>query len=278
MKMPTIKGRESKAMTLHFALCALVFAFLFAGCQQEQQQKEVGMAVPPDVATISVTSDYAARAIEATGGLDAWTKAKELRLDCVVTLYQPDGSYYLSEQSYQIYPWSNSIRISAAEPQGASVWQLSKGQFDVLQGSGRIEELSAAVPGRCLAEAILNVVTAPARFLDSSARFARRDSAVKIQGQWYHSIAKTTKPGILATERTAKAVFYQNRDNSLIDLIHVACSETGKSLAVHGYDYEESEKGGILVPARIEVFTTDRQGHSQARLVKIDCHKVGPAK
>jgi len=268
--MHTNKDRESQAMTLHFALCTVVCVFLFAGCRQEQQQEEVVIAMAPDAASVSVSSDYATQAIEAAGGLDAWTKTRELRLDCVVTLYQPDGSYYLSRQSYQIYPWSNSIQISAAEPGGTIVWQLSRGQFDVLQGSDQIDELSAALPGRCLAEAILSIVTAPARFLDASAEFVRQDSAVKIQGQWYYPIDRQTKSGILSGGRMAKAVFYQNRDNSVIDLLHVACAETGKSLAVRGYDYDQIEKGGLLVPTRIEVFTTDSQGGSQTRLVKID--------
>jgi len=268
--MHTIKDRKSQAMTLHFALCTVLCVFLFAGCQQEQQQEEVGLAMAPDAASVSVSSDYATQAIEAAGGLDAWTKTRELRLDCVVTLYQPDGSYYLSQQSYQIYPWSNSIQISAAEPGGTIVWQLSRGQFEVLQGSSQIDELSAAVPSRCLAEAILNIVTAPARLLDASARLVRQDSAVKIQGQWYYPIAKQTKSEILSGERMAMAVLYQNRDNSLIDLLHVGCTATGKSLAVRGYDYDQIEKGELLVPTRIEVFTTDRQGGSQTRLVKID--------
>jgi len=268
--MPTIRDRESQAMTLHFAFSTVVCVFLFAGCQQEQQQEEVVLAMAPDAASVSVSSDYAAQAIEAAGGLDAWTKTRGLRLDCVVTLYQPDGSYYLSQQSYQIYPWSNSIQISAAEPGGTIVWQLSRGQFDILQGSGQIDELSAAVPSRCLAEAILNIVTAPARLLDVSADFVRQDSAVKIQGQWYYPITRQTKSAILSGERTAKALFYQNRDNFVIDLLHVACTETGTSLAVRGYDYDQIEKGGLLVPSRIEVFTTDGQGGFQRRLVKID--------
>jgi len=276
--MPGIKDQESRAVTLRYALCALAFAFLFAGCRQEQKQEEGGLALTPDPATISVSSDYAARAIEAAGGLDAWTKTGELALDCVVTLYQPDGSYYLSQQRYAIYPWSGSIQITAREPQGTSVWRLSAGQFDVLQGSGQIDELSAAVPGLCLAEAILNIVTAPVRFLDSSAEFSRQDSAVKMKGQWYHPIDRQTKSGLGSGERLAKAVFYQNRDNSLIDMIQCACIETGGSLAVRAYDYDEIDKGGILVPTKIEIFTGDQQGASQARLVKIDCHKIGPAR
>ncbi len=63
--MLTIRDQESKAMTLQFALCAFVLAFAFAGCQREQQDMP---AVPPDVATVSVSSDYAVQAFEAAGG------------------------------------------------------------------------------------------------------------------------------------------------------------------------------------------------------------------
>ncbi|MGD8500353.1 MAG: hypothetical protein PVJ86_06880, partial [Phycisphaerales bacterium] len=132
------------------------------------------LARGPDFETISVPSDYAARAIEAAGGFNAWTKAKEVHLDCVVTFYQPDGSFYLTQQRYVVYPWSNAIQISAREPQGSFVWQLSKGQFDVLEGSAQAVELPIAAPSRCFAEVILNIITAPVRFLDGSVEFAEQ--------------------------------------------------------------------------------------------------------
>ncbi|MEA3225002.1 MAG: hypothetical protein U9Q07_03565, partial [Planctomycetota bacterium] len=125
---------------------------------------------------------------------------------------------------------------------------------------------------------ILNIVTAPARFLDGSAEFASQDAPVKIQGQWYHPIDRQAKVGPLSGERVTKAVFYQNRDSSLIDMLQFVCAETGKPLTVRGYDYDEIEKGGLLVPTRIEVFATDTQGNLQERLVKIDCHTLGAAK
>lgn len=267
--MSATRNRESAAVNVQLVLCAIVFAFLFAGCQQEQQQQEgPAPALSPDPATVSVPSDYAARTIEAAGGLDAWTKTKELRYVCVVALYQPDGSHYLSEQRYAVYPWSNSIQICASEPEGTSVWQLSQGGFDVLQGNAGIDELSAKVPARCLAEAILSIVAAPAHFLDASAEFAARDEFVKIQGQWYQPTDAQDKSG----------VFYQNRDSSLIDMVQFECTETGRPLAVRGYDYEKIEKGGLLAPTRIEIFATDTQGNPQERLVKIDCHTMGPVK
>ncbi|MHC4581251.1 MAG: hypothetical protein ACYS14_07320 [Planctomycetota bacterium] len=266
--MTTIRDHESKVLALAAALC--VFVFAFAGCRQQEQQEEAVLAAAPEAAGVSIPSEYAAQAIEAAGGLDAWTKTRELRLDCVVTMYQPDDSYYLSQQSYQVYPWSNSIQISAAEPQGEIVWQLSRGEFDVLQGASQIDELSGALQSHCLAESILKIVTAPARLLDTSVQFVKQDAAVKIQGQWYYPIDSQAQLATGSGEEMTKTVLYQNRDNALIDLLQIGCTESGKSLAVRGYDYDEIEKGGVLIPARIEVFTTDGQGGSQMRLIKMD--------
>ena len=215
---------------------------------------------------------YAIQAIEAAGG-GVWTKMEKLQLDCVVTFYQPDGSFYLTEQRYEVYPWSNSIRISAREPQGRFVWQLSEGQFDVLQGDHQI-----SVPERCFSEAILNIITAPARLLDGSVEFTKQTAAVKVRGQWYYPIGRRNKPDVESSRRLSEAIFYQDRDISLVDMIRFACIGTEKFLAVRGYDYTEIEKGGVLVPARIEIFSTDARGDSQKRLVKIDCHKLGHAK
>ncbi|MHC4425499.1 MAG: hypothetical protein ACYSYV_05310 [Planctomycetota bacterium] len=236
------------------------------------------LARGPDFEAISVPPDYATRAIEAAGGFNAWTKTKELQLDCVVTCYQPDGSFYLTEQRYNVYPWSNAIQISAREPRGSFVWQLSKGQFDVLEGGAQIDELPIAAPSRCFAEVILNIITAPVRFLDESVEFAQQGSSVKIQGQWYYPINRRAKPDVETAERLAEAVFYQDRDNSLVDTILFACVDAEKLLRVRGYDYDEIEKGGLLVPTRIEIFSTDARGNLQRRLVKIDCRISGHAK
>ena len=160
----------------------LVAVFVFAGCEQKHEEEVDVLARGPEVEAIFVPSDEAAQAIKATGGLNAWKKTTKLQLDCVVTFYQPDGSFYLTEQRYEVYPWLNSIQISAEEPQGAFVWKLSNGQFNVLRGAGQIDALPKAVPSRCFAEVILNIITAPARFLDGSVEFSKQSAPVKIQG------------------------------------------------------------------------------------------------
>jgi len=258
-------------------ICLVVVAvFVLAGCGQKHKEDVDVLELARDADVISVPSDEAMRAIKATGGLNAWKKTTKLQLDCVVTFYQPDGSFYLTEQHYEVHPWLNSIQISADEPKGAFVWKLSRGQFNVLRGAGQIDALPKAVPSRCFAEVILNIITAPVRFLDGSVEFDKQSTPVKIQGKWYYPIDRQGKD---LTVRISDAIFYQDRDSSLVDMIRLACLNTGAAREkpiqyVRGYDYQEVEKGAPRIPTRIEIFETDARDRMQKRLVKIDCHTV----
>ncbi len=283
----------SKTIWLVFAV-----AFVFTGCQRKYEENVVDtLDSGSDIEMPSVPPDYVVKAIEAVGGWKAWTRTKELQLDCVVTFYQPDGSFHLTEQHHVVYPWSNSIQISAREPQGTFVWQLSRGQFDVLQGAGQIDGLPVEISSHCFAEMILSVITIPARFLDASAEFTKASIGLKIQGQWYYPITRRSRP-VVGTELEpeparplSKALFYQDRDSSLVDMLlfaDVDSSVIGSevqpsaaipvSFAIRGYDYAEVEKEGVRVPARIEIFRTDTRGNLQERLVKIDYHTLKRAK
>lgn len=253
-------------------MCLVLAAvLLLAGCEQSYESSESASTLSPDLESVPVPSGFAAEAIEAAGGLDAWTGAKELRFDCVVTFYEPDGSFYLTEQRYDIYPWSNAVDISGHEPKGEYAWRFFDGRLDVLRSAGQVQELPIALARHCFADAILAITTAPVRLLDTSAQFDRRDAAVKIQGQWYHPINT-------AGEASGETVLYQDRDSLLVDMIRVACAEADRPLTVRGYDYQETEKDGPLVPTRIEIFTTGAGGELQKRLAKIDCHVAAQTK
>ena len=286
-----LRSQKSEIRVYHlfsvlFLLFSVVAAFIFTGCQRKHREDVVEvLASGPDLETISVPPDYVVRAIEAAGGWNAWAQTKELQLDCVVTFYQPDGSFYLTEQHHVVYPWSNSIQISAREPQGTFVWQLSRGQFDVLQGGGQIDGLPVEISSHCFAEMILSVITIPARFLDASVEFTKASTGLKIQGQWYYPITRRSKPVLGAEPEPARplseAVFYQDRDSSLVDMLLFDYKSGEKFLAIRGYDYTEvvrmdsqGEKEGVRVPARIEIFRTDSSGNLQKRLVEIDCHTL----
>jgi hypothetical protein len=268
----------------------LVAVFVLAGCErvpilrsfskmgsQQKQQEDVDvLTLAQEAEVISIPSNESEQAIKATGGLNTWKKTAQLQLDCVVTFYQPDGSFYLTEQHYEVNPWLNSIRISADEPQGTFDWRWSQGKFDVLKGAGQIDALSKAVPSCCFAESILDMITAPVRFLDGSVKFSESSDPVRIQGKWYYPIQRQAK---VFTSRISEAVFYQDRDSSLVDMIRLSCTGTGFAIDrtvqyVRGYDYKEIEKTGLLVPTRIEIFETDARDRTQKRLVKIDCHAI----
>jgi hypothetical protein len=268
--------RSVRRMGYQTICLILIAVFVFTGCEQKQNEDADVMTRAPDVEAVSTPSEEAAGAFKAAGGLSTWMETAKLQLDCVVTFYQPDGSYYLTEQSYVVRPWLNSIQISAEEPQGAFIWKYSKGRFNVLRGAGQIDALPEAVPSRCFAEVILNIITAPARFLDDSVEFSPNPNPVKIQGKWYYPIERQSK-GIFA--RVSEAVFYQDRDSSLVDMIRLACLNTGAARErtiqyVRGYDYEEVEKEGPLVPTRIEIFESDARDRSQKRVVKIDVKAI----
>jgi hypothetical protein len=253
--------------------------FILVGCQSEYEENVADtLDSGPDIQMTSVAPDYVVKAIEAVGGWDTWSRTKELQLDCVVTFYQPDGSFHLTEQHHVVYPWSNSIQISGREPQGRFVWQLSKGKFDVLQEGGQSDALPVVIGSNHFAEMILSIMTIPARFLDESAEFSKETTGLKIQGQWYYPITRLSKPSV-GTEfesETAfvlsKAVFYQDRDSFLIDMLVFDFMSGDSNFAVRGYDYTEVEKNGVSVPAKIEIFRTDVNGSLQERLVKIDNH------
>jgi hypothetical protein len=244
------------------AACCVIFVsmFLVAGCERGHDRQEEPIEYNPLADANVVIADYASGAISAAGGRRAWTKAKKLVLDGVVTFYRDDGSFYLTEQRHEIRPWSNSIQISASEPQGRFVWQLSKGVFSTLEGAGRESSLPIKVCEPYFAQAMLDIVSAPARLAERSGRSGLRSGPVKLQGQWYWRI------------KVAESFWYQRTDSSLVDSVWYVDSGTGAFLAVRGYDYREVRKGGVRVPTKIEVFNATGDGSVKEQLAQVDYH------
>jgi len=253
----------------------------FTGCQLKYHlNKQDALALAPDVNQITVSNNNIARAIKAAGGYKAWIDTKKMELDYIVTFYKPARAptaetiqyawgpdYYLTQQHYEIYPWSNSIRVSDTEPQDRFVWQLSQGNLEVLEGAKRFNSLPAAAQDRYFAEAILYLITAPARLVDSSARITDEIRPVKLEGLWYYPIER---PSDNIDRYWSKVIFYQNTESALVDILWFAGVDSDKYFAVRGYDYRRISKNGVLIPAKIELFTTDAGNIIRQRLVKID--------
>jgi hypothetical protein len=288
-----------KNLMLKAILVIVATIFAGVGCLQVPSEKEDLLAVEPNVAAIVVPGDYAASALAATGGVVAWTKVIQLGLDGVVTFYQPDGSFYLTEQHFEVYPWSNSIRISAQEPQGKYCWQLTGGKFTSLDEKGTIDTSTTALSSRDYAETVLDILVAPVCFLDKSVGFIKSPTPVRKEGLWYYQIEMTypTEPVASADVQQQigqpiqpnfpKVIFFQNTNNSLIEMIWLAdpqrqdegpgsAGTQDRFLMVRGYDYQKVSEDGVLVPSKIEVFRSDNRAFIKERLVKIDFKNLWP--
>ncbi|MEJ2702922.1 MAG: hypothetical protein P8Z79_10825 [Sedimentisphaerales bacterium] len=254
--------------TLGVVLAAVL---VFAGCEQSQKQSEEDVATGLAPETVTVPSGFTSDVFEAAGGLEAWKQTRKLQFDGVVTLYEPDGSFYLTEQHYDVYPWLGAIDVSGRESGGEYVWRLSGGQFSEPHGATVGPKLPSNLERSCLADAILAIATAPVRLLDTSGQLDRQETAIRIQGRWYFPINKTGG-------RTGASVFYQGRDSLLVDMIRVDCAGPAKSVVVRGYDYQQIERQGPVVPRKIEIFEAGAEGTLQKRLAQIDCYRTMQAK
>ena len=124
------------------------------------------------------------------------------------------------------------------------------------------------IENRHFAESILNITTAPVRLLDKMYVFRKNSQPVKAEGRWYNRLDQTTSPGSSYAELYwSKIVFYQNKDNSVVDMIGFIAE---KSLAIRAYDYYQLENDGPYIPTKLEIFETDSTGLLKQRLAKID--------
>ena len=227
-----------------------------------------GLAISPSPDTLSVPPDFAARAIDGCGGMKAWVETKAFDFSCIATFYQADGSHYLTEHEYTVYPWSNSVQVSGSEPGGDFLWELRDGDFSVIEGGDKIERITEQMEAEAITEAVLTATVVPALLLDSRGEFAQMAAPLKLDGRWYGVVTRTIRPELQDGADMTDVVFYQNRDTAVIDRVLIASGQ--KVFLINSYGYREVQKGGVLVPIRLEVHEADDRGASLRRLIKID--------
>ena len=148
-------------------------------------------------------------------------------------------------------------------------------------------------------EIVLSILIAPVRFLDKSVGFIKSSTPVRKEGLLYYQIEMTypTEPVASADVQQQigqpiqpnfpKVIFFQNTNNSLIEMIWLAdpqrqdegpgsAGTQDRFLMVRGYDYQKVSEDGVLVPSKIEVFRSDNRAFIKERLVKIDFKNLWP--
>lgn len=253
------------------------------GCgRQIAQTPDDLLAIGPDQTLLAAARpDFILAAIEAAGGLPTWMQCRQIGLRGVVTAYRADDSYYLTEQDFAVFPWSEAIRISSREPQAAFAWLMVRDRFELLQGNASVDVSPLAGAYQDYAEAVVQIVTAPARLLDRTTQLDRQPLPLQIRGQDYDLIdarfgarpptAKNPKEtSTPAEEYWTNAVYYQNRQTSRIEMIWLANPSRQDFLVVRGYDYAAVARSGVFIPTEIEVFRSDPEGRIGQRFAKID--------
>ena len=249
-------------------ICTLLMFIVLAGCEKNIEKTDSKLAIDPIAEKVTMPPEFAYLAIEQAGGMEAWGKVRHLQVNCIVTFFDEEEGSYLTEQKCDVYPWSDSITIAGTESREVYKWQLSEGKFKTLKGVEKLNNFKNQIESECYAQAILNLVTAPVRFMDKSFVYSRDTEEVNIQGRWYCPIripAQDTKSDIPGF----KTIFYQNKADSLVDMILLTCDDEEYFL-VCGYDYMEVKDTDISIPTRIEIHAADKQGFARRQLFRID--------
>jgi hypothetical protein len=239
------------------------------------------LATGPASEPIMAPRPFVAASIEAVGGLSAWTRCRRLDFDAIVTAHHPDGGLYLTEHRFSLFPWSDAIQVTAGEPRARLAWQVVRGQYSLdCDPTLDISPLSGLY--RAYAEAVLQIVTAPARMLEPSVTLTRKPMPVQIAGQWYQPIeAKFGPQEVVSGDNRRKQVtvvepywtqgiYFQNHGRLVVDMIWLTNPLAQKSLLVRGYDYTYVAGGEVLIPTQIEIFQSDSEARFGPRMALID--------
>ncbi len=267
----------NRTLCLDILAAWLVALLTVAGCGPPQQGDPLAQKPSNENDSISNKSldKYILNAVSVAGGNEAWADATKIEFECVVTFYKNDNSLYLTEHFYEIYPWSDAIRLSVVEPSGKFVWLLSGDNFKI-----EMTETMRKIPGQMesitlvkeLMYAVRDLTIAPVKLYRYSSEFVREDTALKIKGAWYYPVEYLypaesemepvkphwfkavffgAKPKNPPKPYWSKAVLYQNRQTSLVEMLRFVPpfeksmeldeQESRRAIAVRGYDYRETE-------------------------------------
>jgi hypothetical protein len=284
------RGRSgSRVFFFYIVLVALVFSIL-TGCGRQVARESAPapdlLATGPQPGTMPAPRPWALPAIDAAGGLPNWSKCTKLELRGIVAAYRQDGSYYLTEHNFEIYPWSATIRVSAREPGASFEYQLSPAAYRPPAEDPNRDVSPLRPLYRDYAEAVLQITTAPVRLLEESAVLTETPSAVQIGGRWYQPMTAIFTPAKAASQGQwlkkpvvvepywTQGIYYQSQDKSLVDMIWLGNPAAQRFLLVRGYDYA-SRTGGVLVPTRIEIYQSDAEANLGPQLALVNLQSEG---
>ena len=179
---------------------------------------------------------------------------------CVVSYYNEDGSYYLTEQQHSICSDPAQIKISAQEPVGKFVWRLASGNFSVLEGASNIGKLERTLIDRNIARLLLTSMTSSTGSLGGE-----KLEPVKLNGKWYQPV----NMGPVGTGWGRETIF-QEINSSRIDMVELEDIDGGLSLTAHCYNYRLLQEINAVIPTKIDIMAKQTAGGKSRQLARIE--------
>jgi hypothetical protein len=240
------------------SILMVITAVSCVGCTKQNAKQQSTTPHAPHIVSVPA---FAKTAVDAVGGEQAWANTQVILGGCTAKFYRPDGSFYLTRQRHAVYPWSDSIRIYASEPQGTFVWQLTGTDFTLLEGTPQqAENLPMTLCNPFIARVIWSIMASPASIAtNTDPNTATLGKAVRIEGIWHHPL-----------KIVGGQAWYQNVDSGILDLYRIEYSDKHIFLTARGYGYRSVEKTDIMLPTKIEIFSSDTAASESRRIIELD--------
>jgi hypothetical protein len=274
------------ARVVRSVVLTVLTGLILTGCGRQvarNPSRDSGLPATGPVST-SAPRSFITPSIDAVGGLPAWRQCTRLDFAGIVAAYRDDGGVYLTEHRFSLYPWSDSIQVTANEPRVQISWQVCCGRCTI-KGDTSLDVSPLNGSYHEYGEAVLQIMTTPARMMDSSVSLTRKPIPVQIAGQWYQPIeAKFQPQEVVSGRETGKRVtifepywtqgiYFQDHGSSIVDMIWLANPGERRYLLVRGYDYAQAAGSRVLIPTKIEIFRSDLTVQFGPRLALIDLRR-----
>ncbi len=261
------------ARVMTSAVLVVSTAVILTGCGRQAAQESAPdlslLATGPQRQAPAKPRVFVSAALDATGGLAAWEHCKKIELHAAVAACERSGCYYLTEHDFALFPWSDSVQVTAHEPRANLTWQVVHGRYQASRADPNADVSPLRGLSREYAEAVLQITTAPVRMLEDRLLLGPRPATVQIAGQWYLPIDAQFKEQI-AEPYWTQGIYFQTADRSLVDMIWLGNPRTHKFLVARGYDYAPATADGVLIPTKIEVFQSDADANIGPRFALVD--------
>lgn len=187
---------------------------------------------------------------------------------CVVSYFNADGSYYLTEQQHQFCNEPQKLKIWTQEPAGTFEWQLTGDALTAIEGGNKLQELERTLVDRNIARVILTSMLAGSGLgIDLS---TVQSEAVKIDGKWCEMFDLGSTGNGWASER-----IYRSKETSQVEMVELKDTENNITVRARCYNYSYSDKLNRDVPKKIDILTGNLAGDAMklsARIKYISLH------